>query len=153
MKTAAAPLEKAVITCTATATRVFGRKLAARLRAGDVVALTGELGAGKTCLSQGIAAGLGVRTAVTSPTFTLINEHRGRLPLYHMDLYRLDSPVQALAIGIEEYLDGDGVTLIEWAEKITDLLPPRTIHIRLKILSNGSRQIQCSPSLSKLPHH
>src|SRR5882724_3401395 len=83
----------------------FGRRLAAELRPGDVVALTGELGAGKTCLVKGVALGLGIAQDVTSPTFTIIHDYRGgKLPLYHVDLYRLDSTEQAVAIGIEEYL-------------------------------------------------
>ena len=135
-------------------TLAFGRKLATQLQVGDVVALTGELGAGKTCLTQGIAAGLGIREPVTSPTFTLISEHQGKkLPLYHIDLYRLDSAAQALQIGIEEYLDSDGVTVIEWAEKIPELLPARAIHVRLDILENGARQIQCTRGINAYLGH
>src|SRR5438093_998187 len=112
-----------IISHSAAETMDFGRQLAASLRPRDVVALTGDLGAGKTCLVKGVAAGLGVTQVVTSPTFTLIHEYRdGRLPVYHVDLYRLDSVRQAQAIGLEEYLAGDGVTIIEWAEKITELL-------------------------------
>lgn len=141
-----------VITRTVGQTRSFGRALAKKLSPGQVLALTGELGAGKTCLAQGIAAGLGVGNAVASPTFTLIAEHRGRkLPFYHIDLYRLDSPAQVLAIGIEEYLDSDGITVIEWAEKISDLLPRRTIRIHLKILRNGHREISCASLPLKRP--
>lgn len=133
-------------------TRALGRKLAKNLHAGTVVALHGELGAGKTCLTQGIAAGLGVREVVTSPTFTLIREYRGKkLPLNHIDLYRLDSPAQAVAIGIEDYLHSDGVTVVEWAEKIRALLPAHTIQIEIKHWKNGTRQILCSPLPSKLP--
>src|SRR5947207_9211067 len=102
----------------------IGRQLAATLKPGDVLALTGDLGAGKTCLVKGIALGLGIAQDVTSPTFTIIHEYRGgRLPLYHVDLYRLDSARQTVAIGIEDYLHPDGVTVIEWAEKIEPLLP------------------------------
>ena len=125
-------------------TVAFGRELAARLSAGDVVALLGELGAGKTCLVKGIAQGLGIRREITSPTFTLIQEHtEGRLPLYHVDLYRLATTEQAVAIGIEDYLEGQGVTVIEWAEKIESLLPERTIRVRLEILGAALRRIQC----------
>ena len=150
-----------VVTRTAAETQAFGRKLAVQLHPGDVVALTGDLGAGKTCLAQGVAAGLGIVEPITSPTFTLIAEHfpppRGKhkLPFYHVDLYRLDSPAQAvaqaIAIGIEEYLDGDGVTFIEWAEKIKRLWPPQTIRVRIQVLSHDKRQIQCSPWPSKPP--
>ena len=121
----------------------FGRQLAASLQPGDVVAMTGDLGAGKTCLVKGIAAGLRVTQAVTSPTFTLIHEYRdGRLPVYHVDLYRLDSVRQAQAIGLEEYLAGDGVTIIEWAEKIAELLPANTRWIKMKVTGETTRQIE-----------
>jgi tRNA threonylcarbamoyladenosine biosynthesis protein TsaE len=121
----------------------FGSRLAADLPPGSVLALTGELGAGKTCLVKGIARGLGVQQEVTSPTFTLIHEYRGgRLPLYHVDLYRLDSVEQAVGIGIEEYLPGDGVTVIEWAERIEPLLPPGTKRIRLSLVNDTSRRIE-----------
>lgn len=121
----------------------FGRQLAASLQPGDVIAMTGDLGAGKTCLVKGIAAGLGVTQAVTSPTFTLIHEYRdGRLPVYHVDLYRLDSVQQAQAIGLEEYLAGDGVTIIEWAEKIAELLPANARWIKMKVTGDTTRQIE-----------
>src|SRR5580698_446032 len=100
----------------------FGGRLARELQRGDVIALSGELGAGKTALVKGIAHGLGITMDVTSPTFTLIHEYvGGRLPLFHVDLYRLDTVSQALAVGIEDYLNGPGVTVIEWAERIAPL--------------------------------
>lgn len=102
------------------------------LKSGTVIALHGELGAGKTCLVQGLARGLDVQEPVHSPTFTLINEYCGRMPLYHLDLYRLHSENQALDIGIENYLPGDGITAIEWADRIEGLLPPGTIHLVLE---------------------
>lgn len=123
----------------------FGRQLGAELQPGDVVALIGELGAGKTCFVKGIAAGLGVTQEVTSPTFTLIHEYRGeRLPLAHIDLYRLDNVREAVNIGIEEYLGGPGVTVIEWAERIEPLLPANTQHIRLSIVDEKTRNIERS---------
>ena len=131
------------ISHSAAETMDFGRQLAASLQPRDVVALTGDLGAGKTCLVKGIAAGLGVTQVVTSPTFTLIHEYRdGRLPVYHVDLYRLDSVRQAQAIGLEEYLAGDGVTIIEWAEKITELLPANARWIKMQVTSDTTRQIE-----------
>jgi tRNA threonylcarbamoyladenosine biosynthesis protein TsaE len=131
------------ISRSAAETIAFGRALAGRLRAGDLVALSGELGAGKTCLVKGIALGLGIAQVVTSPTFTIIHEHRdGRLPLYHVDLYRLDSMHNALATGIEEYLGRDGVTVIEWAEKIEPLLPVHTKHIRMEVVGGNARRIE-----------
>jgi len=120
----------------------FGRHFAASLQPGDVVALTGDLGAGKTCLVKGIALGLGVTQDVTSPTFTIIHEYRGgRLPLAHIDLYRLNSEREALNIGIEDYLNGPGITVIEWAERIESLLPPQTKRIRLAVVDDNSRSI------------
>ena len=124
-------------------TIAFGRQLAGSLRAGDVLALTGDLGAGKTCLVKGLATGLGITHAVTSPTFTLIHEYRGgRLPLAHIDLYRLATAGEAVNIGIEEYLSGAGVTVIEWAERIESLLPAQTKRIRLTALDETTRQIE-----------
>jgi tRNA threonylcarbamoyladenosine biosynthesis protein TsaE len=121
----------------------FGTRLATAFQRGDVLALSGELGAGKTALVKGIALGLGVVQDVRSPTFTLIHEYTdGRLPLFHVDLYRLDSTGQALAIGIEDYLNGGGVTVIEWPEKIESLLPERTTRIRIKLLSESTRRIE-----------
>ncbi len=121
----------------------FGRHLAQSLQPGDVVALSGDLGAGKTCLVKGIAAGLGITQDVTSPTYTIIHEYRGgRLPLVHVDLYRLDTVPQAIATGIEEYLNGDGVTVIEWAEKIAALLPEQAKRIRMEIVDETTRRIE-----------
>jgi tRNA threonylcarbamoyladenosine biosynthesis protein TsaE len=121
----------------------FGGRLAQELQRGDVIALSGELGAGKTALVKGIAHGLGITMEVTSPTFTLIHEYGGgRLPLYHVDLYWLDGIEQALTIGIEDYLNGPGVTVIEWAERIAPLLPPQTTRIRIESLAENTRRIE-----------
>ena len=106
--------------------------LARELRPGDVLALHGELGSGKTTLVQGLARALGIERPVNSPTFTLINEYRGACPLFHIDLYRVRDPGEALDLGLDEYLYGDGITAIEWAERIAELLPPSTLHIRLE---------------------
>jgi tRNA threonylcarbamoyladenosine biosynthesis protein TsaE len=120
-----------------------GSRLGRELQRGAVVALFGDLGAGKTVLVKGIASGLGIRQEVTSPTFTIVHEYGGgRLPLFHVDLYRLDSVAQALAIGIEDYLSGDGVTAIEWAEKIERLLPANAVRVRLASLDNNVRRIE-----------
>jgi tRNA threonylcarbamoyladenosine biosynthesis protein TsaE len=111
-------------------------RLAARLRTrlgpGSVLALHGELGSGKTCLVQGLARALGVAAPVGSPTFTLVNEYPGSLPLYHVDLYRIRTPQEALALGLDDYLYGTGITAIEWAERVQDLLPPHTVHVELQ---------------------
>jgi len=132
-----------IISHSAAETLAFGRQLAATLQPGDVLALIGDLGAGKTCLVKGIAAGLGIAHAVTSPTFTLIHEYSGgRWPLAHVDLYRLESPAAAVAIGIEDYFGGPGITVIEWAERIEALLPARTKRIRLTAIDEQTRQIE-----------
>ena len=98
-------------------TRLLGERLGGLLQAGDVVLLHGTLGAGKTALTQGIGRGLGVTETVNSPTFTLLKEHAGRLPLYHFDLYRLDDPAEVETLGFEQYFEGDGVCVVEWAER------------------------------------
>ena len=120
----------------------WGRKLGRLLEAGDVVALIGELGAGKTALAQGIARGLGVPqdTYIASPTFTLINEYRGRVPLYHLDFYRIDHPSECVQLGLEDYLGGAGVALIEWADKIASLLPGDHLAIRLAHMDDTTRR-------------
>ena len=121
----------------------FGEQLAGALHRGDVLALFGDLGAGKTALVKGIARGLGITRDVTSPTFTLVHEYaEGQLPLFHIDLYRLDNVEQALAIGIEDYLNGPGITAIEWAEKIEPLLPAHTTRIRMKSVGENTRRIE-----------
>lgn len=116
------------------------------LGAGTVVALTGELGAGKTVFAQGIAESLEVREQITSPTFTLINEYRGRLPLFHMDLYRLDSTGEIEDIGIVDYLYGDGVCVIEWAEKLGELMPESAVAVSLSPAGKSRREIRIERS-------
>jgi tRNA threonylcarbamoyladenosine biosynthesis protein TsaE len=123
-------------------TRALGARLARQARPGDVFALSGDLGAGKTCLIQGFAAGLGVTTPVTSPTFIMIAEHAGRLFLYHVDLYRTESLEEIRRLGLDELLDGDGVTVIEWAEKAEPLLPARTARIRIEGVGDEPRTIE-----------
>jgi tRNA threonylcarbamoyladenosine biosynthesis protein TsaE len=124
------------ISRSAAETMEFGRQLARTLRPGDVVALTGDLGAGKTCLVKGIAAGLGVTHEITSPTFTLIHEYP---PLAHVDLYRLDS---TYGLGLEEYLATPWITVIEWAEKAGAQLPAHTKRIRLTVVDDNTRRIE-----------
>lgn len=113
------------------ATRAWAAAWARTLPDGTVIALHGDLGAGKTCFVRGLADGLGITVPVHSPTFTLINEYRGPRTLFHLDLYRLGGPEEAWDIGIDQYLPGPGITAIEWAERITPLLPPNTLHVRL----------------------
>ena len=122
-------------------TEAAGEQLATTLGPGAVVALTGELGAGKTCFVQGLARGLGATTRATSPTFVFVNEYRGRLPIHHVDAYRAAGPDEMSAIGLLELIDGDGVTVIEWADKILVLLSPRTIHVAIEGLGEDPRKI------------
>lgn len=112
-------------------TNRFGACLGKLSQPGDVICLYGDLGAGKTALSKGIALGLEVTEHVTSPTYTLINEYMGRLPFYHLDLYRLCAEEEALELGIEEYLYGTGVTVLEWPSRIADLIPEERLEIEL----------------------
>ena len=124
----------------------IGRIIGENLTGGDVVALTGELGAGKTYLTQGIAKGLGTPEGyyVTSPTFTLINEYPGRIPLYHMDVYRLSGSRDLEDMGYEEYFYGDGVVVIEWAEKVDDIIPAEALLINLEHCNGNKRKIRIS---------
>ena len=96
-----------------------------------VIALHGDLGAGKTCFTQGVALAAGVRDPVCSPTYTLISEYQGDLPFHHMDLYRLGGPEEAYDLGLDEYFERGGLTVIEWAERAAELIPPAAVHIRL----------------------
>jgi len=108
---------------------------------GTIVSLRGSLGAGKTVLAKGIAKALGITEAIVSPTFTLMQEYEGTLPLYHMDLYRIGGTDEFEMIGGEEMLYGKGVTLIEWSEKIEDMLPDGTIFVDISIMADTRRQI------------
>ena len=130
-----------VIAATAEETAAAGERLAASLGPGDVVALTGDLGAGKTCFVQGLARGLGVTSGATSPTFVLINDYRGRLPVHHVDVYRTQHLTELLEIGLDERLEGPGVTLIEWADRCEALLPPRTVHVHIDGVGDEPRRI------------
>lgn len=118
-----------------TETLQLGELLAKQLKPGDVLALKGDLGSGKTCLTRGICAGLNVTDPVTSPTFVLINEYEsGRLPVYHFDFYRLGSVDEIYDLGLDDYFNSDGVCLIEWPENGLELLPEQHISVQLKSL-------------------
>jgi len=119
--------------------QVFGRMLPQA----SMVALIGDLGSGKTLLARGIAKGLGVEDEreVSSPTFVLVNEYQGRIPIHHVDLYRLRDSVEAEDIGWEEFISGPGVTLVEWAEKVPDLLPEDRIEVHLYWVGAGERKL------------
>jgi len=122
-------------------TLLLGEKIGKALKNNSIVALIGDLGAGKTTLIQGIAKGLKVDNWVTSPTFTIINEFKGRLDLYHVDLYRIERPEDIEDIALEEYFSKNGVTVIEWADKIKELLPERSIMINMDHISENERKI------------
>lgn len=125
-------------------TKALGRKIGRRLKSGDILALIGELGAGKTCLVQGLALGLGVspKDYVASPSFVLVKEYGGRLPVYHIDLFRIKGGKELESLGWEEYLYADGVSIIEWAERAEKRLPPQYLRIELDILSSQRRRIR-----------
>ena len=130
-----------VVARSAEETQALGERLGARLGPGDVVACIGELGAGKTCFIQGLARGLGVTADVTSPTFVLVNQYRGRLLVNHLDAYRTESLTELADIGVEEMLHGDGVTVVEWADKLRPLLPSRAIVVSISGLGDEPREI------------
>lgn len=124
-------------------TYLLAQKLSKFLKAGDVIALEGDLGAGKTTFTKGLAKGLGINRNVNSPTFTIIKEYNGILPLYHMDVYRLKNSMEDL--GFDEYFHGDGVTVIEWAHIIIDQLPDQILTIEIKHTDQTTRQIYFKP--------
>ena len=125
------------------ATRAVGERLGLAARAGDVIALSGPLGAGKTELARGIARGLGVVGPVSSPTFILISEHEGRLPFFHVDGYRLAGPEDALGAGLLDERRAEGVTVVEWAERIEPALPEGRLEIRLDGSGDDPRSLAC----------
>ena len=117
----------------ATDTFEFGRKLGEKAKAGDVFTLVGDLGVGKTVFTQGFAAGLGIKDHVNSPTFTILQCYdEGRIPLYHFDVYRIGDVSEMDEIGFDEFVDGDGVCLIEWADLISEILPEELIRVEIK---------------------
>ena len=132
-----------MITRSAAETRALGKKLAARLQPGDVLLLEGDLGAGKSELTRGIAAGLGVTETVTSPSFTILNVYEsGRCPLYHFDWYRLESSEELYELGMDEYLGGDGIAVVEWPGRCPDAVPEGAIRIRMTAAGENERIIE-----------
>ena len=132
-----------VITNSAAETRELGKRLAEKLQAGDVILLEGDLGAGKSEFARGTAAGLGVQETVTSPSFTILNVYEsGRLPLYHFDWYRLESSEELYELGMDEYLGGSGIALVEWPEQCPDAVPENCLRIRITATGENSRQIE-----------
>ncbi|MGC1456122.1 MAG: tRNA (adenosine(37)-N6)-threonylcarbamoyltransferase complex ATPase subunit type 1 TsaE [Nitrospirota bacterium] len=135
-----------VITASPEQTWEIGRLLGKLLDAGDTVCLYGDLGAGKTNFAYGIARGLDVQEQyITSPTFTFVNEYQGRVPLYHLDLYRLKGPDELENIGFDEYVGSDGVAVIEWAERAGDELPAESLSVYLSAVDEKSREIGFLP--------
>ncbi len=125
-------------------TQEIGVKIGCQLTPGDVVALVGDLGVGKTCLTQGIARGAGVYQdqTVNSPSYILINEYEGRIPVYHIDLYRLERLEDIIALGLEEYLEGEGICVIEWADRLGELLPESYIQVSITGEDEFTRAIE-----------
>ena len=127
-------------------TQKFGVRIGELALAGDIFLLVGALGAGKTCLTQGIAWGLNIQEYALSPSFIIVRELYGRLPLYHMDLYRLDHIEEIAELGLDDYLYGNGVCVIEWAEKGLAILPAEHLLIRINYLSDTERSFQLNPN-------
>ena len=115
-----------------TETENLGRRLAGHLHSGDVVAFFGDLGAGKTAFTRGLAAGLGCRGRVTSPTFTIVNEYDGPIPLFHFDMYRLGGEEDLFDIGWEDYLARPGICAVEWSEQVAGALPPESVRVTIR---------------------
>ena len=130
-------------TKSAAETRALGEMLAGRLQPGDVLLLEGDLGAGKSELTRGIAKGLGVTETVTSPSFTILNVYEsGRCPLYHFDWYRLESAEELYELGMDEYLGGDGIAVVEWPGRCPDAVPEGAVRIRMTAAGENERMIE-----------
>ena len=135
-------------------TQTLGEKLGKTLKQGDVIALIGDLGTGKTCLTQGIACGAGIAPdeIVSSPSYILINEYNGKVPIYHIDLYRLENSGEIAELGLSEYVEGDGICIIEWAERMAEALPDTCIKIHITLANeNTSDADEVSESILDSP--
>jgi len=141
-----------IITCSAMETSAFAHGIGEKLQDGDILALSGELGSGKTCFTGGLARGLGVNEdyQITSPTFTLINEYPAKYRLYHFDVYRLTGYADLEDLGYEEYFAGHGVVVIEWAEKIAQIIPETAIFINFEYIDENKRKITIKSSQHRL---
>lgn len=122
-------------------TITLGEKIGSLLKKGDIIAMQGTLAAGKTTITKGIAKALGIKDTITSPTFCLISEYEGKMPLYHMDVYRLDGAEDFANLGTEDMLYGNGISIIEWSEKIMEELPKKTIILKIEPNEDNSRTI------------
>lgn len=131
------------ITSSEKETKQIGVQLATLLKAGDVVTLEGDLGAGKTTFTKGIAEGLNIESVISSPTFTIVKQYEGDLPLYHMDVYRLEHSDED--IGFEEFFYGDGLSIVEWAQFIEDYLPRERLNITIQYIDEGQRKLIFKP--------
>jgi len=138
-----------ILSSSAAQTRNIGMKLGKSAAAGDVVLLVGPLGAGKTCLTQGIARGLGIHEYTASPSFVLVRGYQGKLPLYHIDLYRLDKIEEVTQLGLDDYLYGNGVCVVEWADKGLSVLPEEHLLIEIQIVSPLKRKLSFVPRSSR----
>ena len=139
-----------MITRSAKETRKLGESLAERLKPGDVLLLEGDLGAGKSELTRGIARGLGVEETVTSPSFTILNVYEsGRCPLYHFDWYRLEGSGELYELGMDEYLGGDGIAVVEWPDRCPDAIPENSYRIILETLGENERNIKCGELIAE----
>ncbi|MBR4373370.1 MAG: tRNA (adenosine(37)-N6)-threonylcarbamoyltransferase complex ATPase subunit type 1 TsaE [Treponema sp.] len=127
-------------TSSAEETIELGRKIGAMLKGGEIIAMQGTLAAGKTTITKGIAESLGVKDTITSPTFCLISEYEGKIPLYHMDVYRLDGGEDFINLGVEDMIYGKGVSIIEWSEKVMSELPKQTIILKLEPVENTTNR-------------
>ena len=123
-------------------TRALGTVLGEALQGGEIVLLIGQLGAGKTTLTQGLAVGLGVDGYTKSPSFVLLNEYQGRVPLYHLDLFRIDTPEEVWDLGIDEYLNGPGVTAIEWADRAREAFPTDALVVEIHPIGEEERRVE-----------
>jgi tRNA threonylcarbamoyladenosine biosynthesis protein TsaE len=135
-----------VISHSSEETRNLGERLAHILRPGDVITLSGDLGAGKTVFTKGLAEGMSISETVTSPTFTIIKEYEGRLALYHFDVYRLADPDELDELGVDEYFYSDGVSVVEWGDKVASLIPEEHLEIKIiRLIDDDSRRIEVTP--------
>jgi len=138
-------MDLTIITKSSEETKKLGREISKLVQPGDLLAFYGELGTGKTCFIQGISEGLGIKDYVTSPSFTIINEYQGKIPIYHFDLFRLNDMEEIAELGYEEYFFGVGLTVVEWAEKMETLLPKNYLRIDIKFKNYSERIISFIP--------